>query len=112
MSENNRYQEMLALYESGMTFEEVGYAFNVTRQRVHQIIGSQHQKRSTGFIQKQILEILRRCNDWVTVRDIAGGHANAPYYVALNALVKKGIVERRISARSFQPNVYRLKSED
>ena len=53
----NRTERIINLRKSGETLQEIGNIFNISRERVRQII-----KKQSSFTGKQILPICRNCN--------------------------------------------------
>jgi len=57
MKKTARNEAMLSMYLEGFTMEDVGEAFCVTRQRVHQILGGRkHQGRERNLIPRKAVQ--------------------------------------------------------
>lgn len=60
---------MLSLYESGMTMEQIGEKFGITRQRVFQLIGGNKKRRSAVVTPEKCIYIgLRK---WMNKNDVS-----------------------------------------
>lgn len=64
-----RKQEMLRLYESGMTMDKIGEKFGVSRQRVFQIIGGNTMRHHSAVTPTKCIYIGLR--NWLNDNDVS-----------------------------------------
>lgn len=105
-----RYSEMLAMHDNGETLQQIGDYFGVSRQRVHQILGTLGDGVSC---KRKIYRVIKENGEWVTQKQISAmmnyktGTLSQQAANRLDELIKEGKVERRVSNMKYNAYVYR-----